>query len=75
MKNLQTKADGRKLLQLQLNPNSTRDPKYMDDGVVKALTGTVPTTTQEMKEDDSYEYFLNPNPYISGQYAQYTGGE
>ena len=75
MKNLQTKADGRKLLQLILNPNSTRDPKYMDDGVVKALTRTVPPTTQEMKEDDSYEYFLNPNPYIQGQYAQYTGGE
>ena len=75
MKNLQTKADGRKLLQLILNPNSTRDPKYMDVDVVKALTRTEPPTTQEMKEDDSYEYFLNPNPYIQGQYAQYTGGE
>jgi len=75
MKNLQTKADGRKLLQLQLNPNSTRDPKFMDVGVVKALTRTVPPTTQEMKEDDAYEYFLNPNPYMQGQYAQYTGGE
>ena len=75
MKNLQTKADGRKLLQLILNPNSTRDPKYMDDGVVKALTRTVPPTTQEMKEDDAYDYLINPNPYQYGQYAQYTGGE
>jgi len=76
MKNLQTKADGRKLLQLILNPNSTRDFKFMDEGVVKALTPrTEPPTSQEMKEDDSIEYFLNPNPYMAGQYAQYTGGE
>ena len=75
MKNLQTKADGRKLLQLQLNPNSTRDPKFMDVGVVKALTRTVPPTTQEMKDDDAYDYLINPNPYQYGQYAQYTGGE
>ena len=75
MKNLQTKADGRKLLQLRLNPNSTRDPRFMDDGVVKALTRTEPPTTQEMKEDDSYDYLIDPNPYQYGQYAQYTGGE
>ena len=75
MKNLQTKADGRKLLQLELNPNSTRDPRFMDDGVVKALTRTEPPTTQEMKEDDSYDYLIDPNPYQYGQYAQYTGGE
>ena len=75
MKNLQTKADGRKLLQLILNPNSTREPKYMDEGVVKALTRTEPPTTQEMKEDDSYDYLIDPNPYQYGQYAQYTGGE
>ena len=75
MKNLQTKADGRKLLQLILNPNSTREPKYMDEGVVKALTRTEPPTTQEMKEDESYDYLIDPNPYQYGQYAQYTGGE
>jgi hypothetical protein len=75
MKNLQTKADGRKLLQLMLNPNSTRDPKYMDVDVVKALTRTIPPTTQEMKDDDAYDYLINPNPYQYGQYAQYTGGE
>ena len=76
MKNLQTKADGRKLLQQLLNPNSTRDFKFMDEGVVKALIPrTEPPTTQEMKDDDAYEYLINPNPYIQGQYAQYTGGE
>ena len=75
MKNLQTKADGKKLLQLMLNPNSTRDPKYMDVDVVKALTRTEPPTTQEMKDDDAYDYLINPNPYQYGQYAQYTGGE
>ena len=75
MKNLQTKADGRKLLQQLLNPNSTRDFKFMDEGVVKALTRTEPPTTQEMKNDDAYEYLINPNPYMQGQYAQYAGGE
>ena len=47
----------------------------MDEGVVKALTRTEPPTTQEMKEDDSYDYLIDPNPYQYGQYAQYTGGE
>ena len=75
IRNIQTKGDLRKKIQIIGKPDSVRDVKYMNPNTVAAMTGT-PTsiTTQDMKNDDNLSYLIDPNPFQPGRYAPYGGG-
>lgn len=73
IKTLDTLVDVQKTLQWTMNPQSTRDPRFMSPGVNKTLQENanaaqgivVPQTVEEAKVDDRKEYDLILKQWVS----------
>lgn len=73
IKTLDTLVDVQKTLQWTMNPQSTRDPRFMSPGVKKTLQENanaaqgivVPQTVEEAKVDDRKEYDLILKQWVS----------
>jgi hypothetical protein len=73
--NIRTKGEFLKTVQSVFNPESNRDQKYMSTLVQRKLQ--IPSvlepliTREQMRDDDTYEYDVNPDPFATGQFYEY----
>ena len=73
--NIRTKADLLKSIQIHNNPTSTRNPIFMSNLVQRKLN--VPSvveailTREQMRDDETKEYQVNPNPLGLGAFIDY----